>query len=156
MPDDTDASRAVVKIRLQIEALDVAIDALMTLRDANQLDSDYANARIDQLDSRQSDLRDEMRTIILTGAVSQPPGQKVIDDLRARVDALRNFNVSAQSIQGMLDEALAIAGTMTLTHEKSMNVQPAAPKSAATPLAFGVGLAAGAALLALLGVAKQD
>jgi hypothetical protein len=111
MATNTPVSLALERIKEQLAALNYATDAITALRDRGDLDDDEANLELRQLSERRTDLRDQRMTIMLTQAVANPPTAPQIADLRAKVKALYQMNVSAAALDDLIAAAVAIAGS---------------------------------------------
>jgi hypothetical protein len=108
---NTPVSLALEKIKEQIAALNFASDAIMALRDSEAISEIIATIRLRRLSARRTDLRDQRMTLILTQTVSEPPSAAQISDLRAKVKALYQLNVTAAALDDIIAAAIEIANS---------------------------------------------
>jgi len=109
--ENTPVSLALERIKEQMAALNFAYDAVIALRNRDEIDETIARLRLRRLDARRSDLSDQRMTIMLTQAVANPPTTTEIASLRAKVKALYQMNVSAAALNDLIAAAVAIAGS---------------------------------------------
>ena len=106
---DVSQARMLDRIIAQLSALQVALEAVITLRSKGEMDDSLADLEILKIEARKRDLLNEMRVVILTSQVSPAPSDEEVAKLRQRVSELRNRNVTAAAIQDIVGEAFNIA-----------------------------------------------
>lgn len=108
---DTPVSLALERIKEQMAALNFASEAVIALRDRDEIDETIARLRLRRLDARRSDLSDQRMTIMLTQTVAAVPSAAEISALRAKVRALYQLNVSAAALNDLIAAAIEIANS---------------------------------------------
>lgn len=109
---DTEQSLALSRIQQQNAALRIAMDDLLEYRKNQNIDRNWVDLQILKINNRRLDLINEFNAILLTTSISNPPTAEQVADLRAKVEDLRNRNVTAEAIQGIVSDAFAIAATV--------------------------------------------
>ena len=160
----TALDRAIEQIQAQKDAVRVAEAAVRRLMLAHELDADQADAFLERLNSRFAALDDKQATLVNTGNVASAPSEAQLATLRAKVDALRNLNVTQASIEGIVAGAFELAAAVGVTAPASAPAAADARDAADAPAAADaakpltgawVGLAAAIAVTAALIIATR-
>jgi hypothetical protein len=85
------------------------MDDLLECRNKSNIDNNWIDLKILKINNRRLDLINEFNAILLTTSVSNAPTAEQVADLRTKVEALRNRNVTAEAIQGIVSDAFLIA-----------------------------------------------
>ena len=141
----TALDRAIEQIQAQKDAVRVAEAAVRRLMLAHELDADQADAFLERLNSRFAALDDKQETLVNTGNVASAPSEAQLATLRAKVDALRNLNVTQASIEGIVAGAFELAAAVGVTAPASAPAAADARDAADAPAAADASAAADAA-----------
>lgn len=106
----TPFQKALKEIELKMEAIDALRDQIQAWRDDGTFGFEYAELKLNELQSRETDLTREMDELIETQVVTNPPTDAQIEALATAVNNLRNHVVAAAAAEGVVTDVFALVG----------------------------------------------